>query len=162
MFRKTLFALATTLLALPALAQDAPLATYTSANDFPGDSAHVVDVTISTSGNLVAKRCPPGGVPDAQCLIRTAVVAQPELDAIVAATKASGLLTSPAKGNQDPFTVPTGSLTGGAVWLDGTYIHLPSFTSTKMDAERIAPVLNAIKAAIPQDLRDVVFTPLPG
>ena len=160
--RSGLLALAVFLFAIPASAEDPPLATYNSANDFPSDTAYVVDVTISASGNLVAKRCAPGGVTDAQCKIRTAVVAQAELDAIIAATKASGLLTSPAKGNQDPDIVPTGSLTGGAVWLDDTFIHLPSFNSSKVDAERVAPVLNAIEAAIPRDLRDELFSPLGG
>lgn len=56
--------------------------------------------------------------------------------------------------------VPTGCLTGGSVWLDGTHIHLPSYAASKTNNEKVVPILNTTKAAIPQHLRDAVFCPL--
>lgn len=155
MLRRPFLALTLSLLPLSAFAADPALARYYRNTDFPGPDAYIVDVAISSAGQLVVKRCPPGGAADSACQIATATVAEAQLDAITAAADASGLAASPAL--QDIDIIPTGTIIGGGVWLNGSYLNLPSVLSTTDDAERVRPVLDAIEAAIPQDLRDTMF-----
>lgn len=138
-----------TLLAAPALAEEAPvLAEYwTNNGSLPPEYAWETEVTILADGTLTLKRCTGYETEGPACKTRRAKVTPEALEAIRAAAIASGLHEKPA--GQPDEVVVGGSQTGGLVYLDGTRILLPSDTLPG-DRERVGSVLRAISAAIPR------------
>lgn len=135
-------------LTLPAQAQDAAiLAEYwTDSGSLPPEFAWDTTVTILTDGQLTLKHCKGYETEGPACKTRRAKVTDDALAAIRTAATGSGLATKPARETDTPMV--GGGLTGGRVVLDGTEIKLIS-QPVEADAVRIAPVLQAIAAAIP-------------
>jgi hypothetical protein len=148
MTRIALFALA---LGTPAWAQDT-LATYHADNCcLPPEYAYEVNVTILQDGNLTLTRCEGYATEGPDCQTRRAQVPADALQAIRAAALASGLAERPASdAPAEEIPIGGGSVSGSVV-LDGATIPLPAFPVAR-DADRVRPVLEAIRAAIPARL----------
>jgi hypothetical protein len=84
------------------------------------------------------------------CKSETFTVPEAKLNNIRAAAIASNLNTRPAAENRDPPV--GGGVTSGSVALNGDTYRLIPFTQGA-DAQRTETVLNAITAAIPDDVR---------
>lgn len=136
------------LLPLPALAQEAPiLATYyADSGSLPPEYAWETNVTIYEDGRLTLRRCTGYETEGPACKDRKAKVTPAALDAIREAALASGLAETPATQTDDPQV--GGGVTGGAVYLDGVKLPLPS-EPIAADAARVAAVLRAVRVAIP-------------
>jgi len=127
---------------------------YVSTGSLPPKYTWETDVTIYADGTLTLRRCTGYETEGPACTDRKAKVDTASLEAISVAAHDSGLAESPAK---DPEDILVGAgVRGGAVYLDGRKIPLPS-QSHRDDANRVAAVLAAIEAAIPARL-DRFFT----
>jgi hypothetical protein len=134
---------------LPAAAQDMLAEYWTNSGSLPPEYAWDVTVTIATDGALVLKHCTGYATEGPGCKTRKAKVSDADLQSIRDVALASGLAETPARKATD---VPVGGgSSGGKVWLDGVEIPLPAFPATE-DADRVASVRGAIRAAIPDRL----------
>jgi hypothetical protein len=138
-------------LATPVWAEEAALlASYNTNNCcLPPEYAVSVDVTILTDGSLTLTRCTEYATEGPGCVTRRAKVGPEVLEAIRAAALASGLAEDPA--DEDPDPPMGGGSTSGTVVLEGVEILLLGFPKYP-DTERVKPVLQAIRAAVPTDL----------
>ncbi len=134
---------------LPALAQDAPVLAiyYADSGSLPPEIAWETNVTIYEDGRLTLRRCTGYETEGPACKDRKAKVPPAALDAIRKAALASGLADTPATQTDDPQV--GGGVTGGAVYVEGVKLSLPS-EPISADAPRVAEVLRAVQAAIPQ------------
>ena len=131
-----------------AQAQDAAvLAEYwTNNGSLPPEYAWETEVTIRSDGELTLKHCKGYETEGPACKTRRAKVAPEALARITAAAEASGLAEKPARETDTPMV--GGGLSSGRVLLDGREVALIS-QPAEADAGRVAPVLAAIRAAIP-------------
>jgi len=151
MLRRIALAIAMALAPLAAWSDEpAVLAQYwTNNGSLPPEYAWEASITIRTDGKLELKRCKGYETTGPACKTRRATVSEAELQAIRDAARASGLLEDPAM--ETPDVMVGGGLTGGVVYLDGQKISLLSQPIPE-DAERVASVLRAIRAAVPDRL----------
>jgi hypothetical protein len=146
--RALLLSLALTI-PLPAAAQDMLAEYWANSGSLPPEYAWDVTVTIATDGQLVLKHCKGYATESPDCKTRKAKVGDAALQSIRDTTLASGLAETPARKAQD---VPVGGgSSGGKVWLDGVEIALPAYPAAE-DADRVASVRGAVRAAIPDRL----------
>ncbi len=144
-------ALTLAIAATPALAEGTPvLAEYHSnSGSLPPEYAWQTDVTIQSDGALFLKHCREYQTEGPACKTRSAKVAPGALAGITNAATDSGLMDKPASPAEMPIV--GGSVTWGAVYLGDAKVDLLS-DPAKADIPRIAPVLNAVRTAIPQHL----------
>lgn len=152
-------ALAATLTFFPlaARAQDANLLAeyWTDSGSLPPEYAWETNVTISPDGKLTLRYCTGYETEGPACKTRKAKVDEAHRAAILAAVTAGDLVAKPARQTED---IPVGGgATGGKVYVDGQPVALPSFP-TEQDAARVAAVVTAIEAAIPDRFRSRFFT----
>lgn len=134
------------LTASPALAQDILAEYWTNSGSLPPEYAWETTVTILTDGQLTLKHCTGYETEGPACKTRRARVDDAALAAIRSAAVDSGLAAKPAR--ESDVVMVGGSLTGGAVYLDGTKLALLS-QPAEADTPRVTKVLEAIAAAIP-------------
>ena len=149
MMLRLLFALALTAAPLPALAQEVLAEYWASSGSLPPEYAWDVTVTIATDGKVTLKHCKGYETEGPGCKIRKGKATTDKVQAIREAALASGLIDRPARNAEDIMV--GGGATGGKVWIDGAEIALPSQPAAD-DAERVATVLSAVRAAIPDRL----------
>jgi hypothetical protein len=151
MLRRIALAAAMAMAPLAAGAEEpAVLAQYwTNNGSLPPEYAWEASITIHADGKLELKRCKGYETTGPACKTRRATVSDADLQAIGDAARASGLLEDPAL--ETPEIMIGGGLTGGVVYLDGQKISLLSQPIAE-DAERVASVLRAIRAAVPDRL----------
>jgi hypothetical protein len=147
MFHRT-FALLLAALPLPAVAQSAEVfATYwANSGSLPPEYAWDVDVTITSDGQLVLKRCKGYETEGPACKTRKAKVDAAKVEAIRAAVTAADIVANPPRSVED--TPVGGGSSGGTIVADGQTYILPAWPVAE-DAERVSTVQNAITAAIP-------------
>lgn len=142
------FLLACVMVPIAALAEDGTVLAeyYTSSGSLPPEYAWETTVVIRDNGQLMLRHCRGYETGGPACKDRKAMIAASDLEAIRAAARASGLAESPAR----PSEYPTvgGSMTGGAVYLDGVKVQLIA-DPQEADAARVSAVLVAVQAAIP-------------
>jgi hypothetical protein len=126
------------------------LATYHADNCcLPPEYAWEANVTILEDGRLTLERCTGYATEGSGCKSRRAKVPEAALEAIRTAATESGLSETPAAQNPDPAIGGGGR--SGSVVLEGVTIPLPR-DPAPADANRVALVLGAISAAIPDRL----------
>lgn len=127
------------------------LATYwTNSGSLPPEYAWDVTVTIEATGKVTLRRCTGYETSGPACKTRTGKANAAQLEAIRLAVADSGLLEKPAREAED-FPIGGGS-SGGEVLIDGQSVELPPFPADP-DVKRVAAVLSAVYAAIPERLR---------
>lgn len=108
-----------------------------------------VTLVIRVDGQASLTHCKRYDTEGPNCTTRSGMVAPDRLQAIRAAVAASGLIQTPAREATD---VPVGGGTSGAtVHMDGATVVLPPFPA-EGDVARVAAVLQAITAAVPEGL----------
>ncbi len=153
--RRFPLAVALSLLAAPAFADDALLAEYWSrSGSLPPQYAWSVSATITQDGTLLIKHCTGYETEGPTCKTDSAKVTEAQMQSIREVAVAARLAETPARETED---IPVGGgSNGGAVWLGGAQLILPAWP-VATDTLRVKTVLNAITEAIPQHLREDRF-----
>lgn len=146
---RRVLALALAPLAAAAAAEE-PLATLGANNgSLPPPYHRSTSVSVLADGSVRLRAC--RGYGDADCRTYTGRAPAGAVEAILAAAEAAGLAARAPAADPNP---PVG---GGAEWgsvrLGDRVIDLPAFPAGP-DADRVAAVLSAIRAAVPGSLRD--------
>lgn len=151
MLRRLFVALAMLVSPAAAPAQEAEvLATHWSRSGTVAPPyAWSVTTVIRVDGQVSVTRCKGYDTEGPNCTTRTGKATLDRLEAIRTAVAASGLMATPAREATD-FPVGGGT-SGGTVRVDGATVVLPPFPA-EADVARVADVLSAIVAAIPQGL----------
>ena len=152
--KQFLLAMPLAMLPVTAIAQDVPvLAQYwTDSGSLPPEYAWETSVTIFADHSLTLRHCTGYETEGPACKTRKAKVTDDQIQAILTAATESGLLQTPARDLPEDMIPVGGGVTGGSVTLDGQVISLVAFPAVE-DAARVAMVLQAIHAAIPERLR---------
>ena len=147
--RRLMLALALAAAPLPALAQEVLAEYRASSGSLPPEYAWSVTATIAADGGVVLTHCKGHETEGPACTTRRGTATPARVQAIRDAVAASGLIGNPAR-ESDGIMVGGGSVRG-RVRIDGSEIVLPAQPAPE-DATRVAAVLSAIRAAIPDRL----------
>jgi hypothetical protein len=152
MVRRIALAALTLILPAAAMAQQGEvLAEYWSRSATVAPQyAWSLTVSIGVDGRTTVKRCTGYESEGPACRVQVGMAGPDSLEAIRAATAASGFLETPA-GEASEISVG-GETSGGTVYLEGVKVVLPAFPAAR-DVPGVDAVLNAIVAAIPRQLK---------
>lgn len=110
-----------------------------------------VDVTFRDDGSVAVRRCKGYETEGPACKLGTGKVTVQVLNTIRDAADAAGLAKRPPKPAPDDEIPIGGGSAGGAVWWQGEKIVLWDFPA-QADVARVATVVAAIRAAVPERL----------
>lgn len=156
MVSRWLLTVALTLAPLAARADEAGLLAeyWADSGSLPPEYAWQTNVSISTDGALTLVYCTGYETAGPACKTRKAKVDEAHRAAILAAVTAGDFFGKPVR--QAENHPVGGGAAGGKVYVEGQPVVLPAFP-TEADAPRVAKVLEAIVAAIPERFRNRYF-----